>query len=145
MPGKYKTKGREFLYAFFMKQEGRRFCAKDIMDYSDIKNREYDKAAKAIRENIDLDYLFEIMGINKEKEEKKDRKKKKKKTKKNSVEKVVPLLKPPDKCRSFHIKKKKEEEKATGIIWDNKTIEEQYLDRKLHPRIKFSYFMRFRF
>lgn len=43
---------------------------KDIMDYSDIKDREYDKAAKAIRENIDLDYLFEIMGINKEKEEK---------------------------------------------------------------------------
>lgn len=45
-------------------------ASKDIMDYSDIKDREYDKAAKAIRENIDLDYLFEIMGINKEKEEK---------------------------------------------------------------------------
>ena len=51
--------------------------------------------------------------------------------------KVVPLLKPPSRCRNFgksHNLKKKNNEKT--IAWDNKTIEKQYLDRKLHPRIK---------
>ena len=51
--------------------------------------------------------------------------------------KVVPLLKPPSRCRKFgksHNLKKKNNEKT--IVWDNKTIEKQYLDRKSHPRIK---------
>ena len=74
------------------------------------------------------------MDIEKEKKNEKKKKKKKKKVKKNSVEKVIPLLKPPEKRRRFG--QKKEEAKTPGIIWDNKTIEEQYLDRKLHPRIK---------
>ena len=52
--------------------------------------------------------------------------------------KVVPLLKPPNKRRKFDKEGKttNQENSQTGIIWDNKTIEEQYLDRKLHPRIK---------
>ena len=52
--------------------------------------------------------------------------------------KVIPLLKPPSKRRKFGKNENypKEENNPTGIIWDNKTIEEQYLDRKLHPRIK---------
>ena len=52
--------------------------------------------------------------------------------------KVIPLLKPPSKRRKFDKDGKKEnkDNSQTGIIWDNKTIEEQYLDRKLHPRIK---------
>ena len=64
-----------------------------------------------------------------------------KKTKTKSFQdklKVVPLLKPPSKRRKFDKegKTKNQENSQTGIIWDNKTIEEQYLDRKLHPRIK---------
>ena len=51
--------------------------------------------------------------------------------------KVIPLLKPPSRCRKFgksqNLKKKNNEK---TIIWDNKTIEKQCLDRKLHPRIK---------
>ena len=52
--------------------------------------------------------------------------------------KVVPLLKPPNKRRKFdkNGKTTNRENSQSGIIWDNKTIEEQYLDRKLHPRIK---------
>ena len=52
--------------------------------------------------------------------------------------KVVPLLKPPNKRRKFDKegKTQNQENSQSGIIWDNKTIEEQYLDRKLHPRIK---------
>ena len=52
--------------------------------------------------------------------------------------KVVPLLKPPSKRRKFDKEGKttNQENSQNGIIWDNKTIEEQYLDRKLHPRIK---------
>ena len=52
--------------------------------------------------------------------------------------KVIPLLKPPSKRRKFdkYGKTTNQENSQTGIIWDNKTIEEQYLDRKLHPRIK---------
>ena len=52
--------------------------------------------------------------------------------------KVVPLLKPPNKRRKFdkNGKTTNQENSQSGIIWDNKTIEEHYLDRKLHPRIK---------
>ena len=52
--------------------------------------------------------------------------------------KVIPLLKPPSKRRKFdkNGKSTNQENSQSGIIWDNKTIEEQYLDRKLHPRIK---------
>ena len=52
--------------------------------------------------------------------------------------KVIPLLKPPSKRRKFdkNGKTTNQENSQSGIIWDNKTIEEQYLDRKLHPRIK---------
>ena len=53
-------------------------------------------------------------------------------------QKVIPLLKPPSKRRKFdkNGKTKNSENSQTGIIWDNKTIEEHYLDRKLHPRMK---------
>ena len=53
-------------------------------------------------------------------------------------QKVIPLLKPPSKRRKFDKdgKTKNSENSQTGIIWDNKTIEEHYLDRKLHPRMK---------
>ena len=56
----------------------------------------------------------------------------------NQQKKVVPLLKPPSKRRKFDKEGKSinQENIQTGIIWDNKTIEEQYLDRKLHPRVK---------
>ncbi len=53
--------------------------------------------------------------------------------------KVIPLLKPPSKRRKFDKNGRttnQDNNSQTGIIWDNKTIEEQYLDRKLHPRIK---------
>ena len=54
--------------------------------------------------------------------------------------KVVPLLKPPSQRRKYDKNGKLENEdnikNKNGIIWDNKTIDEQYLDRKLHPRIK---------
>lgn len=35
----------------------------DIQDYSDIKRREYTKLASAVKKSIDLDTIFEIMGI----------------------------------------------------------------------------------
>ena len=52
--------------------------------------------------------------------------------------KVVPLLKPPSRLRRFNKNEKEtnQENSLTGIVWDNKTIEEQYLERKLHPRLK---------
>ena len=64
-----------------------------------------------------------------------------KKASKNSQNqvKVIPLLKPPSKRRKFDKDGKTTSQQnscQTGIIWDNKTIEEQFLDRKLHPRIK---------
>ena len=53
----------------------------------------------------------------------------------NDRKKVIPLLKPPSKLRRFN-KNENQENSQTGIVWDNKTIEEHYLERKLHPRIK---------
>ncbi len=54
--------------------------------------------------------------------------------------KVVPLLKPPSQRRKYDKNGKLENEdnikNKSGIIWDNKTIDEQYLDRIQHPRIK---------
>ena len=53
---------------------------------------------------------------------------------------IIPLLKPPNHRRNSKngILKKENNSNNTviGIKWDNKTIEEQFLDRKLHPRIK---------
>ncbi len=59
-------------------------------------------------------------------------------TKVHNDQKVIPLLKPPSKRRKFdkNGKTKNLENSQQGIIWDNKTIEEHYLDRKLHPRMK---------
>ena len=58
----------------------------------------------------------------------------------NKEAKVVPLLKPPSKRRKFtfngDLQNEDDSHNHIGIIWDNKTIDEQYLDRKLHPRIK---------
>ena len=70
-------------------------------------------------------------------------KKHKKSTKKsrfaNQV-KVVPLLKPPNERRKYdengNLKNQEVIRQKSGIVWDNKTIDEQYLDRVLHPRIK---------
>ena len=74
------------------------------------------------------------------KKSRKDKKSIKKTSNKQNQDqkKVIPLLKPPSKRRKFDKegKSKNNENSKTGIIWDNKTIEEQYLDRKLHPRIK---------
>jgi hypothetical protein len=52
--------------------------------------------------------------------------------------KIVPLLKPPSKRRKFtkDWKESNQENSQAGIVWDNKTIEEHYLERKLHPRTK---------
>ena len=63
---------------------------------------------------------------------------KKSKTLRDNNVKVVPLLKSPSRRRKFDKDGKKDvaEKSHNSIIWDNKTIEEQYLDRKLHPRIK---------
>ena len=75
--------------------------------------------------------------IKKVRKEKKSIKRANNKTNQDQI-KVVPLLKPPSKRRKFDKdgKTKIQDNSQTGIIWDNKTIEEQYLDRKLHPRIK---------
>ena len=75
--------------------------------------------------------------IKKVRKEKKSIKRANTKTNQEQI-KVVPLLKPPSKRRKFDKdgKSKNQDNSQTGIIWDNKTIEEQYLDRKLHPRIK---------
>ena len=58
----------------------------------------------------------------------------------NKEVKVVPLLKPPSKRRKYdengNLENEEKIHNKSGIIWDNKTIDEQYLDRKLHPRIK---------
>ena len=61
----------------------------------------------------------------------------------NKQNNIIPLLKPPN-CRRNSkngiLKKEKNNNNnnntVIGIKWDNKTIEEQFLDRKLHPRIK---------
>ena len=62
----------------------------------------------------------------------------KKSRKEKKPKKVIPLLKPPSKRRKFDKDGKTQniDNNQTGIIWDNKTIEEHYLDRKLHPRMK---------
>jgi len=63
-----------------------------------------------------------------------------KKARFNKEVKVVPLLKPPSKRRKYdengNLENDEKIHNKSGIIWDNKTIDEQYLDRKLHPRIK---------
>ena len=55
--------------------------------------------------------------------------KKKKKKNENEEHPIKPLLK----HKKDRTKSKTEHK---GIVWDNKTIEEQYLERKLHPRQK---------
>ena len=69
---------------------------------------------------------------------KKSRKERKSMKKASNNKKVVPLLKPPSKRRKFDKDGKTQNigNVQAGIIWDNKTIEEHYLDRKLHPRMK---------
>ena len=56
----------------------------------------------------------------------------------NEHKKVIPLLKPPSKRRKFNKNEKtiNQENSQNGIVWDDKTIEGHYLERKLHPRIK---------
>ena len=75
--------------------------------------------------------------IKKSRKEKKSIKKPRAKTM-TDHKKVAPLLKPPNKRRKFNKEGKTINQKnpESRIIWDNKTIEEQYLDRKLHPRVK---------
>ena len=65
---------------------------------------------------------------------KKHHKKSFRKSRFNNQIKVIPLLKPPNQRRKSE--KLEIPNNKSGIIWDNKTIEEQYLDRKLNPRIK---------
>ena len=58
----------------------------------------------------------------------------------NNQIKVIPLLKPPSQRRKYdengNLQNEEKIKQKSGIIWDNKTIDEQFLDRKLHPRIK---------
>ena len=75
------------------------------------------------------------------KKSRKEKKSFKKAAQKNAQDqvKVIPLLKPPSQRRKFDKNGKTTNQQISsqsGIIWDNKTIEEQFLDRKLHPRIK---------
>ena len=70
-------------------------------------------------------------------------KKHKKSTKKSHFAnqiKVVPLLKKPSERRKYdengNLKNQEIIRKKSGIVWDNKTSDEQYLERIQHPRIK---------
>ena len=63
-------------------------------------------------------------------------KKSKKRLNNNNI-KIVPLLKSPSKRRKS-IKNDFYKNK-NGIIWDNKSIEKQNLDRNLHPKNKISF------
>ena len=71
---------------------------------------------------------------------KKTHKKSFRKSRANNQIKVIPLLKPPSQRRKYdengNLQNEENIKQKSGIIWDNKTIDEQYLDRKLHPRIK---------
>lgn len=44
MAKQYKTKGKEILYAFFQALGGKRFCAKDIIDYLEAKELSMNQA-----------------------------------------------------------------------------------------------------
>ena len=100
-----------------------------------------DKEQKRTLENNTLKRLPKtdknIPKINRNK--KKSRKKSQKKLSKISP-KIVPLLKSPSKSRKFskgkYLKTEEKTNNQSGIIWDNKTIDEQILERKLHPRKK---------
>ena len=102
-------------------------------------NNKTEKENENSNENIENNYLADS-GLPHIKKSRKDKKSIKKTSNKQNQDqkKVIPLLKPPSKRRKFDKegKSKNNENSKTGIIWDNKTIEEQYLDRKLHPRIK---------
>ena len=71
---------------------------------------------------------------------KKTHKKSFRKSRDNNQIKVIPLLKPPSQRRKYdengNLQNEEKIKQKSGIIWDNKTIDEQFLDRKLHPRIK---------
>ena len=70
----------------------------------------------------------------------KKHKKSLKKTHNSNQVKVIPLLKKPSERRKYdengNLKNQEIIRQKSGIVWDNKTIDEQFLDRKLHPRIK---------
>ena len=42
---------------------GSEMCIRDSMSFEEYKQREYDKLADAIRENMDMKYIYEIMGL----------------------------------------------------------------------------------
>ena len=70
----------------------------------------------------------------------KKHKKSLKKTHNSNQVKVIPLLKKPSERRKYdengNLKNQEIIRQKSGIVWDNKTIDEQFLDRKQHPRIK---------
>ena len=103
-------------------------------------SKETEKNKENSNENSQNLYNLEEQVLTRNKKTKKDKKPTKKENSKleQNQKKIIPLLKPPNKRRKFDEKGKtiNQENIQTGIIWDNKTIEKQYLDRKLHPRIK---------
>ena len=100
-------------------------------------NNKAEKEKDNFNDNMGNNNLLDSPPIKKSRKDKKSIKRAGTKTNQDQI-KVIPLLKPPSKRRKFDKegKSKNQENSQSGIIWDNKTIEEQYLDRKLHPRIK---------
>ena len=94
-----------------------------------------------LNENIQNNIYSNVDNLPYAKKSRKEKKSFKKLSSKNAQDqaKVIPLLKPPSKRRKFDKDGKTSNQQnncQAGIIWDNKTIEEQFLDRKLHPRVK---------
>ncbi|WP_029320285.1 cobyric acid synthase [Butyrivibrio sp. AE3004] len=65
-----------YIHGFFDKKEiaqavikkvseknGKRTLADSVMDYSDFKDSQYDILAKGLRESLDMEYIYEIMGL----------------------------------------------------------------------------------
>ena len=105
------------------------------------KEKENQSQKENVSENVQNNSHLNDMDLALSKKSRKEKKSFKKLSSKNNQDqvKVVPLLKPPSKRRKFDKDGKprnKHNNCHSGIIWDNKTIEEQYLDRKLHPRAK---------
>ena len=92
------------------------------------------------KENIDENLVKRLNNTDNNLPKVKKHKKSTKKSRFANQIKVVPLLKPPNERRKYdengNLKNQEVIRQKSGIVWDNKTIDEQYLDRVLHPRIK---------
>jgi hypothetical protein len=106
-----------------------------------IDEKEKQSQKENLNENIQNNSNSNDVDLALSKKSRKEKKSFKKISSKNSQDqaKVIPLLKPPSKRRKFDKDGKAANQRnncQTGIIWDNKTIEEQHLDRKLHRKVK---------